>query len=122
MQELCSVLFKRQFDPLVDPRQNTTQQQQTTSQPVKSYEHSQQPRLFINNILQALPAATNVPTQYGNDSVSSYETGDLFRRSMNCLAKTNVLPVHEWSLSQGKTSLKSLFFILHAARVGQSSS
>ena len=74
MQELCSVLFKRQFDPLVDPRQNTTQQQQTTSQPVRSYEQPAAPTVH-KNILQALPAATHVPAQYENDGVSNYGQG-----------------------------------------------
>ena len=37
------------------------------------------------NILQALPAATNVRAQYENDGVSNYGTGDLIRRSKNPL-------------------------------------
>ena len=80
MHELYFVLFKRQFNP----RQNTTQQQQTTSQPVRSYEQPAAPTVH-KNILQALPAATNVPAQYENDGVSNYGTGDLIRRSKNPL-------------------------------------
>ena len=85
MQELRSVIFNRRFNPPVNPRQNASQQQKTTSQPDKSNEQPAAPTVH-RNILQPLPAATNVPTQFDTDSMSSYGTGDLFRRSMNLIS------------------------------------